>query len=315
MKSNNYITSSFKRFFLRKSNIVFLIILSIVLLYVTFGNMLAKYNYDEQIKGCENIKPLEKCQINCERFLFGTDNLGRNMFARISKGTQISLIIGIGASLISLLIGGTLGLIGGYYGGKTDAIIMKMSEFVTCVPDVLIVILLSTIFKPILLNYVNNHLGESFPMFIYKIGAPLISLFCAFTFIYWTSIYKIVRGQAKYIKNLNYIKTAKVAGENNFQIILKHIFPNSLSTIITITFLQIPTVIFLESFLSFLGLGINTPLTSLGELSSVGLNKIYSGTYLLLEPILMLIVLIFTLNYIGNGLRDAFDVKIKKVGD
>lgn len=297
-----HINNTVKRFFSNKRNVIAFCVFTAIVIFSFTGNIICGHQYNESLKGCESLKPSMS-----NHFILGTDSLGRDMVARLSKATQISLMIGLIASTIVCLKGIILGMLSGYIGGILDKIIVRYSEIIYCIPDILILILLSTVLKPIVSTYINNHIGEKFADFLYVIGSSMIGIFIAFYLIYWINIYKIIRGQVIMLKNMEFVKISKAIGGDLGFILRKHIFINLLPTIITTTFMQIPVAIFLESFLSFLGLGINESLTSLGALASDGMNYIFSNTYLLIEPIIMMGVLVLSLNVIGMGLRDVLD--------
>ena len=304
----NNLRNKFKQFFGKKKNIIVFFTFILIVLFAFTGKLICGHEYDECFKGYECLEPLWQRDTNlANQFILGTDFLGRDMVARLSKATQISLLVGLFSSAIVCLKGVVLGLLSGSIGGKIDKIIVRYSEIIYCIPDVLIVILLSSVLNPILSNYINNHIGEPFADFLYEIGSSIIGILLAFYLIYWVNVFKIVRGQVILIKNMEYVKISKMSGGKHGYILKKHILPNILPTVITTTFLQIPVVIFLESFLSFLGLGINASLTSLGALASDGMNYIYSKTYLLMEPIVMMGILVFSLNVIGMGIREVFN--------
>ncbi|NLY09827.1 MAG: ABC transporter permease [Tissierellia bacterium] len=303
-ESMGYWADAKRRFKENKVAMVSLYFILIVIVFAFIGPLFVKGDYTTQFRGMENLGP-------SMRFPFGTDKLGRDLMVRTMFGARVSIIVGVFASLIVLVIGTIYGSVSGYLGGKVDNVMMRILDLVYSVPDVLVVILLAITINNPLKSWVNAS-QSSLSKSLQTLGPGLISIFIAFGLLYWVSMARIIRGQVLTLKQNEYITAVVALGGSKKRIIKKHLYPNCIGQIIVMTAMQIPSAIFLESFLSFLGIGVSAPMTSLGAMASDGLGGIYSYPHRLVIPSVVLSLIILSLNLIGDGLRDALDPRLKK---
>ena len=243
--------------------------------------------------------------------VFGCDIQGRDIMVRTMVGARVSMIVGICCALIVLVIGALYGSISGYCGGKVDAVMQRIVEIIYTIPEVLVILLLGATLKPIFEEFQNSGDGP-LQRLVTVLGPNLISIFIAFGMLYWVTMSRIIRGQILQLKQQEYVTAARALGAKGGRIISRHLLPNCVGQIVTTTFLQIPSAIFTESFLSFLGMGVSAPMTSLGSMCADALSGLTSYPYRLFIPAAILSVMILCLNLFGDGLRDALDPRLKK---
>lgn len=317
-ESTTFWKDALKRFSKNKVAMVAAVVILLVIICAFIVPNFYPYEYDQQIRGSENLWPMqyseeEQALIDSGEsvfpHIFGTDKLGRDLGIRVLTGARVSLLVGLVASALVLLIGSIYGSVAGYFGGKVDLIMMRIVDIIYSVPDILIIILLQVTLKSPL-----QALFDSSPIFdgLNRVGVGLISIFITFSLLYWVSMARIVRSQVMTLKEQEFVTAAKALGASNGRIIRKHLLPNCIGTLIVTATLQIPSAIFTEAFLSFLGLGVAAPMASLGSLASDAISSINSFPYRLFIPAVAISIIILAFNLFGDGLRDAFDPKLKK---
>jgi len=316
-ESVSFWKDGFRRLRKNKLAMASLVVIIIIMISAFIVPSFYPYSYEQQIRGSENLGIMEYSDAEIERIksgeevfphILGTDSLGRDLMIRIMVGSKISLLVGIVASAIILVIGSAYGSIAGYFGGKVDMIMMRAVDIIYTVPDILIIILLSVTLKFPLKELADNVKAFAW---INTVGIGLISIFVVFSLLYWVGMARIVRGQVLMLKEQEYVVAAKALGASDSRIIKKHLLTNSIGTLIVTTTLQIPSSIFTESFLSFLGLGVSAPMPSLGSLASQAIGGISSYPHRLMAPAIVISLIILSFNLLGDGLRDAFDPRLK----
>ena len=273
--------SAWRRLKRNKAAMTSMVILAVIALLTIFAPMLSPHPIDEVYWDRIQAPP-----DFANAHWFGTDGNGRDLFVRTFHGGRISLLVGLLATLVSLVIGVAYGAIAGYVGGRTDDVMMRIVDIIYALPFMFFVIILMVVF-----------------------GRHIFLIFVAIGAVEWLTMARIVRGQTLSLKNREFVMAARAAGATDAHIIRRHIVPNLLGPVIVYMTLTIPQVILIESLLSFLGLGVQEPLTSWGVLISEGAETMESAAWILIFPAIFLALTLFCFNFIGDGLRDALDPK------
>ncbi|MDR2658081.1 MAG: ABC transporter permease [Oscillospiraceae bacterium] len=296
------------------------VMLLLTVAFAFIGPSLIPYGPNQQIRKSENLNPMQYSAMELTKIetgervfphVFGTDMHGRDLLSRTMYATRISLVIGVCAALIVLIIGTIYGSVSGYFGGTADFIMMRVVDVIYALPDILVVLLLSSVIKTPLTNLLNTSHNAAIKS-LSSFGAGMISIFIVFGLLYWVGMSRIIRGQVIALKNQEFITAARALGASSARIIRRHLLPNCIGQIIVTAMMQIPSAIFLESFLSFLGLGVNAPTATLGSLCSDSLGGFQTYPSRLLIPSFLLSIVILCFNLFGDGLRDALDPRMKK---
>lgn len=281
-KSVTYWQDAWRRLKKNKVAMICIMFLSLIIIMCIVYPFVSPYNYQDQLLTKTNDLP-------SAQHWFGLDDLGRDIFTRIWIGGRVSLLIGGIGTLISLIVGIIYGGVSGYLGGKVDNIMMRFVEILVGIPYMIVVILVSI-----------------------ALEKGLASMIIALCITSWTGLARIVRGQVLNLKESEYVLAAKALGTSSMKIIFKHLLPNMLSVIIVNTTFQIPQFIFAEAFLSFVGLGILPPMTSWGAMASLGQQQMSYYPHELIFPALAISITMLAFNLLGDGLRDAFDPKLRQ---
>ena len=270
------------RFMKNKAAMVSLVILMLITLAVIFGPMFSSYAFDDTDWYAMHAAPA----LGSDAHWFGTDSLGRDLYTRTLVGGRISLMVGVLGAFVAVVIGTLYGATSGFIGGRTDRIMMRVLEILYSIPFMFFVIMLVTFF-----------------------GRNIMLIFVAIGMISWLDMARIVRGQTLSLRNKEFIEAAFVSGVSRWKIITRHIVPNVLGIVAVYATLLIPAMILTESFLSFLGLGVQEPMTSWGALLQEGSQTMEVAIWQLIFPAAFMVLTLFCFNYVGDGLRDALDPK------
>ncbi|UPH70990.1 ABC transporter permease subunit [Abyssibius alkaniclasticus] len=276
-----------QRYMRNKAAVFFTVVLILIALFTVLGPLIAVTDY-ETIDFSMIGQAAEKGQPSIANgHYFGYDDEGRDLYSRVIQGTWISMLVGVVGAAVAVVIGTLYGAIAGYFGGRVDSIMMRIVDILMAIPFMFVLILLLVAFE-----------------------RSVTMLFVGIGMLSWLGMARIVRGQTISIRNKEFIEAAQVSGVGSFTIILRHIVPNLLGVVTVYATLLVPEMILTESFISFVGLGVQPPDTSLGQLINVGAGNLQYGTiWQLLFPLGFFVVLIFSLFFVGDGLRDALDPK------
>lgn len=312
--SLNFWQDSWLRLRKNKAAVISLVVIILLIIMAFLGPVMTPYTYDDQntnnanlpprIQGLENIQwlpfngsitkkdgtvshPYVDRQVK-QYYWFGTDELGRDQFARVWKGTQISLLIALVAAGIDMIVGIAYGAISGYLGGRVDSIMQRILEVLMGIPNLIVVVLMILVLKP-----------------------GIMPIIIAIALTEWISMARVVRAEVLKLKNQEFVLAAKTLGASDFSIIFKHMVPNMFGMIIINTMFSIPNAIFFEAFLSFIGMGLQEPNASLGTLINSGFKSMLAYPYQMIIPAILICVIMVAFNLIADGLRDALDPKMR----
>ncbi|MGN0336879.1 MAG: ABC transporter permease [Lachnospiraceae bacterium] len=316
--AQNFWHDVFVRFFRKTSAVIGLVLILLISVFAVIGPGMNDFTYSDQYLSQKNfaprVKALEKLgifdgtetmktttgktevnyyqekELNDLYYWFGSDNFGRDIWTRTWSGARVSLIIAVAAALIDMIIGMSYGLISGYFGGKTDMLMQRFLEVANGIPRLVIVTLLLLVLKP-----------------------GMLTIIFALMLTEWVGMSRIARAEMLKLKEQEFVLASRTLGANSFFIIFKEVLPNIIGPIITQVMFSIPTAIFTEAFLSFVGLGIPVPQCSLGSLISDGFNSFTTHSYQILPPIIVMALLMLSFNLVADGLREALDPKLKEM--
>ena len=268
-----------------------LTIIVVVCLLGILAPWIAPYPFDEQYLDHVLASP-------SRQFWLGTDSLGRDMLSRLIFGARISMAVGVITALVSLVIGTLVGAVAGWFGGWVDSVLMRVVDILDSIPSIVLLILVKIVFEA--MDVISNPELKA-----------LTGMLVALSVVSWVSLARIVRGQVLQVKQLSYVEAARSLGAGPPRIILRHVLPNIMGPVIVFMTFQIPSNILAESFLSFLGLGLQPPFSSWGVLANDGWRSLSSYPHLMISPGLMIFVVMLAFNLLGDGLRDAFDPRFR----
>jgi oligopeptide transport system permease protein len=262
-----------------------------ICLVAAFANFLAPYPFDQQHMDSMLESP-------GRQFWLGTDGLGRDMLSRIISGARMSMFVGIASSLVTLVIGSLYGALSGWVGGRLDSFLMRIVDILYSIPSLVLLILVKIVF-------------DSVQIFENPEVRAFFGIFLALSVVGWVTLARVVRGQVLQAREMQFVEAARALGASGWGIVFRHIFPNILGPIIILLTFQIPSNILYESFLSFIGLGLQPPFSSWGVLANEGWRSLRTFPHLIIFPALALFFTMLAFNLFGDGLRDAFDPKMK----
>ncbi|WP_258171350.1 oligopeptide ABC transporter permease [Paenibacillus sp. R14(2021)] len=310
IEARSFSKDAFVRFRKNKGAVFGVVVIAIIFVLALIGPLLSGRAYDHVEKRQLNLPPRAPVLENIGIFdgkisgtnmydtpalenvyyWFGSDSLGRDLWTRVWKGTQISFLIAVIAVAVDVLIGISFGLISGYFGGKMDMVMQRFVEIINGIPNLVVVIIFAIILKP-----------------------GIVTIILAIMITGWIGMSSVVRSQVMALKEQEFVLAAKTLGASHFKIIVKELLPNIAGQILVMSMFSIPSAIFYESFLAFVGLGLQPPQASLGVLISTGYQSLLTQPYLIVSPVIVLSLLMLSFNLISDGLRDALDTKMKHI--
>ena len=284
-------SDAFKRLKKNRASMISAYFIIFVLLVALFAPVLAPFSYEDQ-----NVSKLLASPDSVN--WLGTDNLGRDLFSRIIYGARVSMTVGLVSSFVSLVIGLAVGALSGWMGGRLDRVVMRTCDIVSTIPEIPLMILLKIVI-------------EAFEIIENPEFKALVSMIAALSILNWMSMARMVRGQVLQAREMLYVEAARALGLSQLRIVMRHILPNIVGPIIVTLTFMVPSSVLLESFLSFIGLGLQPPYSSWGVLANDGWRSIRTYPHLILYPGIVIYITMLAFNLFGDGLRDAFDPKLK----
>ncbi len=312
IKGTSLARDAWRRLLKNKLAVFGLVVISVMIVAVVFGPAIIAwtlgYTYDSQPADPALIKSMPPSLSH----LMGTDDLGRDILARVLQGGRISIMVGIISTIVSLIVGVTYGAVSGYLGGRVDNVMMRIVDVFYSIPYILIVIVLLSVFKgpsaPAWIQWLSTTLGGAGNQGLTQI----LLLFFALGLVSWLTMARVVRGQILSLKNQEFVLAAKATGVSTAGIVFRHLVPNTLGPVIVYATLTVPSVMLTEAFLSFLGLGVQAPYASWGSLALDGIKSLAVFPWQLIFPGATMALMLFSLNFLGDGLRDALDPQTRK---
>ncbi len=312
IKGTSLARDAWRRLLKNKLAVFGMIVLGVMLVAVTFGPPIIRLTTGLTADYIPSDGNLIKSLPPSWQHPMGTDEAGRDLLARVLQGGRISLMVGIISTIVSLIVGVSYGAIAGYLGGRIDNIMMRIVDIIYAIPYILIVIVLLSVFggpnTPEWIKFLSEKIGGAGNQGL----SQIFLLFFALGLVSWLTMARVVRGQILSLKNQEFVLAAKATGVSTLGIIFRHLVPNALGPVIVYATLTVPSVMLTEAFLSFLGLGVQAPYASWGSLASDGIKNIAIFPWQLIFPGVTMALTLFSLNFLGDGLRDALDPQTRK---
>ena len=303
---------AWRRLLRNKLAVFGMVVLAVMVVAVVIGPAIISWATGYTYDSIPTDNDLVKAMAPSLKHLMGTDDAGRDILARVLQGGRISLMVGIISTTVSLIIGVSYGATAGYLGGRVDNLMMRVVDILYSIPYILIVIVLLSVFggpsTPAWIKWLSATLGGAGNQGL----SQIFLLFFALGLVSWLTMARVVRGQILSLKNQEFVLAARATGVSTFGIIFRHLVPNALGPVIVYATLTVPSVMLTEAFLSFLGLGVQAPFASWGSLASDGIKNIAIFPWQLIFPGVTMALTLFSLNFLGDGLRDALDPQTRK---